>query len=42
MEYFWTCLVSGAFCWLVAGPETGLTAVVVGAVVVKVVKWIMD
>lgn len=42
MEYFWTCLVSGIFCTVVGGPECGLTAVVVGVVVVKVVKSIMD
>lgn len=42
MEYFWTCLISGAFCWFFVGPECGLTAVVVGVFVVKVVKSIMD
>ena len=38
MDYFWTCLVSGIFCAAVAGPEAGLTAVIIGAVVVKVAK----
>ena len=40
MDYFLTCLVSGIVCTVVGGPEIGLTAVVVGVVVVKVVKLI--
>lgn len=38
MDYFLTCLIAGIYCTLVAGPECGLIAMAIGAVVVKVAK----